>query len=52
MINNNEKYIIKKSDTKKLKDRINSFINSIPEQYKRDEYIIDKLKCNKKNVEK
>ena len=29
-----------------------SYIDTIPEQYKRKDYIIDKLNCKKKNVEK
>lgn len=35
----------------KQKEKHTSFIDNIPEQYKRREYIIDKLNCKKKNVE-
>ena len=33
-------------------DKSLSYINSIPKQYKRNDYIIDKLNCKKKNVER
>ena len=36
---------------KKQKDKIMSYVNSIPKEYKRNEYIIDKLNCKKKNVD-
>ena len=52
MIIKDDKDIIRNLNKTKQKDKITAFINSIPKQYKRDEYIIDKLKCNKKNVEK
>ncbi len=35
----------------KPKDKHESFIDRIPEQYKRKDYIIDKLNCKKRNVE-
>ena len=47
-------YKIKKSVIlhSKPKDKHMSYIDTIPEQYKRKDYIIDKLNCKKKNVEK
>lgn len=35
----------------KVKDKHISCIDRIPEQYKRREYIIDKLNCKKRNVD-
>lgn len=35
----------------KNKDKHRPYFDDIPEQYKRRDYIIDKLNCKKKNVE-